>query len=354
MHICDSVEDERRALETIQIRNQRGRGGPSFSPLGNIDGSNPTLDSIEVLRDSPLCWPATLAREDAVRVDLVLNILACLYDRAVTLWDDFRMVFDSMPVLSSDDDGQYFCVPSLPIYERWPDGTFPADIQRRAKSCYWLLKSTSRISLSGDAPSEAALMSVCQPVGAVTFKHVAGLAAVVCIVRALERLERTLQEWAQVLHRYSPGAPFTWLCETDGARVGLILAQHVANIENEQGQPSDRDVEIDSLIEAADAWLELADVFVGHTKDIAQASERAEERTRAQISGQRTLAAKTAAKQTRGKARAITPADVAKYFNERPGQKYQTLQSELASEYKVSESTVARRYKDAKNEKLLS
>ena len=52
----EAVAQEIQALKTIKTRWQLR--GWHFTPLERLDGENEVIESIYLLRDSPLCWPS--------------------------------------------------------------------------------------------------------------------------------------------------------------------------------------------------------------------------------------------------------------------------------------------------------
>lgn len=354
----DPVEQEMRCLWSMRARWTRG-AGPSFSPLENIDGSNPTVQRIYALLDSPLCWPEIFPSEDA-RADWVLNALLDVYEKALSPWDEFRTVFvprDFMFVCEgaalSTDAGTGDTNTS-----RWPYGTFPASIQASARSIYWHLKSSSRFS-STDAPSKWGLDCLGLETHRIEFRHVVGLAVAVCVSLVLDGYERALAEWELVLHRVDPSRPFAWLAMHDSQYLAAFLSAYVASPLHDQDSARELETRQKLLLRNAEDWLGLLDVEDAHKARIEQTAvvvgQRVAMQTRASVKGERANQARQAAAMPRKKkVAALTPQIVADYFGARLGQKWEPVIAELAGQYEVSESTVARRYKEAREQNLLS
>ncbi|MEI7516830.1 MAG: hypothetical protein WCK81_15695, partial [Betaproteobacteria bacterium] len=158
---------------------------------------------------------------------------------------------------------------ALPIYSRWPNGTFTAKIQGEAKSRYWLLKSTSR-SLVGDIPNKLSLEGVIPASSTLKFEHATGMAAVVCIARALEHYNDTLTEWACVIRQEIPGQSFEWLVQNKPALLERLLAEYVVSSANRH--ETERALRVATLTKNAQAWLELANTEDDHQAEIERVS----------------------------------------------------------------------------------
>jgi len=346
----DLIESERHALDTIRVRCARGVGG-AFSPLENIDGTNSIFDSIDALVDSPLCWPGMSTPGYEQQADTVLESLRDLYERAVQPWEQFRTLHPPLPYMrvwattEADQDAG-----ALPIYDRWPNGTFPAKIQREAKGRYWLLKSTSRFSAS-EIPNKWDLDFVSPAIAPLKFEHVAGMAVVVCIARALEQYKDTLTEWAYVAREKMSGHSFEWLTQNKPALLEKLLAEHVAS--SDSGYEAERASRVAALAKNAEAWLELVNTEDYHQAEIERTTGNATRKTLAKVAAEKASSARKSAKNPRS-AKHLTAQMVADDFKARPGVKFQIVQGELADKYQVHESTIARRHKEAKEKNLLS
>ena len=69
----DKVEDERQGLHSIRQRWQLR--GWKFTPLERLDGVNETIESLDALRNSPVCWSNTTTKSPHPRVELLLDDL---------------------------------------------------------------------------------------------------------------------------------------------------------------------------------------------------------------------------------------------------------------------------------------
>ena len=343
----DTVDRERQALRTIQARNEKCRGGPAFSPMENIDGTNPIADSIQALQDSPLCWVSIASRDLLTDPTRVLPALADLYERAVQPWEQFRTVTGpiNFSLVYGMSDAAQDAEPA-PVYMRWPYGTFPAKIQHEARLRYFELASTTRYSVE-DVPSKRGLEEVNPPCSPLDFRHLAGLAATVCISLALEQYEETLAEWAAAVHECAPGLPFKWLVQHDPGRVELILAAYLASPANDNGWAARaREDEAAGLAKNAEGWLALADMEDSHQAEIERTTTRAKvEATALTLERVRVEKSRSASVSAKNLRTPLTPKLVANHFNanqelaqKRGGQKRLVL--DLVCRYKVSESTV--------------
>lgn len=293
-----------------------------------------------------------------MRADRVLAILGDLYERAVQPWEKFRTVQPPerfMLICCTGDVTQD--AEAAPIYDRWPYGTFPPEIQRDARFRYWELKTTTRFSLD-DTPDKWSLEQVHPATKPLDFRHVAGIAAIVCISEALEHYEETLSEWAVVVHRHSPGLSFKWLAQCDPGRLEMILAAYLTSTEGDKGRARAREMQAAMLVKNAEGWLALADLDDSHQAEIERATLRAkaqaEMHTLAQVKAEISSRNSAIAKGPRGNAKTLTPQAVADYFNARPGEKQEILAAEMAAIFGVGERTITRRLAEARKGNLLS
>lgn len=324
---CKTIDQECEALRTIRGRWQRR--GWKFTPLNRLDGTNETSDSIDALRNSPVCWSNVSRAAHGPSVELLLDDLDDLLARALQPWNELRTVFE--------------CAASGREFSRWPDGMCPARIHREARYRFWELVTTSRFSVN-EVPSIAELQTVNWTDSTVTVRHVAGLAAVVCIIEAIDALEQIESWWVEDTKGYRGGMAFQWLAEDDPEQMNLILETVCGG--PEKWEPFAQ--KIRDAVEAknqAESWLSHLGTldFDRAELDHIRKVERAERSSKARLSAQ-----------TLRKAAILTPEVVASYFNDRPAQKWETVCDDLAELYKVSVRTVARRYKDAKEKNLVT
>ncbi len=339
----DAIGRERRALRSIQMRNQR-----PVLPLENIDGSNSVIDSILLLQDSPLCWVGTLGIDDEFRAGRVLASLQELYERAMQPWEQFRTVQPNNNSLSACRIDYPLQDEKVIAYDRWPYGTFPVEIQRESRMRYRELKTTSRFSME-DVPSKWALERLNPPCDPLDFRHLAGLAATACIVEALEQYEETIEEWAYVVCRELPGVPFTWLAQHDPGRLELILAAYT-----DSGRSGSRAREIQAamLVKNAESWLSLADLDDQHQAEIEQVAVRSNAQVAVKVQAEISSRNRVAGKKTK-KAIDLTPQVVADYFKTNASRQVKANIADLADNFNVSKRTVSTRLQEAKKSNLM-
>lgn len=330
----ERIEREREALRTIRGR-WRLRGW-HFSPLERVDGENEVIDSLYAVADSPVCWPSLerlLPDSDAPR--LLIDDLEELYWRAESPWEKYRTVFDH-------EDSQRDLL-------RWPYGTFPATLRREVMYRFWELKTTTRFSVS-DNPSVRALRDVNRPSEQVSDRHVVSLAAMVCIVRAIENLEAIRSSWNVASSRYRKGCPFDWMATQDIERLEPILGRVLDD-------PSERAFLVSKVAEGwrecrqAESWLVHADTLEFHEESVERAMKATEAETLDRVSETRKAQATQAARKPRA---AISVDDVVAYFNAHLGKERKEKILYLVEHHGVSEATVERRIKEAKKKNLLS
>lgn len=313
---------EREALKAIRGRWQLR--GWKFTPLERTDGVNETLESIDALRNSPVCW-SSFSREH--NIEELLEDIEDAYRYALKPWAEHRTIFD--------------CKAAQREFLRWPDGMFSARIQRDARSRFWELVTTSRFSVNA-VPNLFDLQLVNWPMGKITIRHVVSIAAMVCIIEAIQALEQIEYRWREDSRVYRHGKPFDWLSKHNPKKIDSILSVMLETLE--ESEPHNREIrDAREALEQADAWLSHLTTTNFHQEEFEQSAKVA-----------------TAEKSKKARAAAKTPRKhlpvqvVADYFNARPGKQWQLLQEELAALYGVSGSTVARRYKVAKESNLLS
>jgi hypothetical protein len=242
----NKLQKECEALNTIRIRWTRR--GAKFTPLERIDGVNETLESIDALKNSPVCWSRFGL---ANNIEQLLDDLEDNYRHALAPWNKYRTLFD--------------CKAGQREFLRWPEGTFPKKIQREATSRFWELITTSRFSVNA-APCVQALQEVNTPIGKFTLLHIVSLAVMVCILDAIQALEQVEYWWREDSGTHLQGQHFDWLCEHDPEKIDLILSAILAK--PEALQPYDQAV-IDSreALAQADAWLSHLATMNFHQKE---------------------------------------------------------------------------------------
>lgn len=331
------VDDERQPLQGPLDYSEKCFKVRVDSPLDIDDGSNSIIDSVRALQGSPLCWPCTQLRDDEWRADRVLESLLALHERAVSPWEEFIVVPPptgrglGLDLMDATPDQR------KAIYSQSLYGTFPAKIQENARRWFWELQTTSRFSVE-DKPCKRDLEQVNLWSAPLGFKHVAGLAATVCIARVLWEFEETLAEWARVVCNELPGPPFEWLAQRGPARLEPILSAYLACDRAAEGE---RALRVATLVKSAEGWLALAE------------SEGAKQEELVRVEAARKTQPRKAASGPRGKGKELTAQMVADYAKANPGKMKKTLVAGLMDKYKAKERTVIRRHKEAKDRNLM-
>lgn len=318
----NKIRKECEALKTIRGRWQLR--GWKFTPLERIDGVNETLESINALRNSPVCW-SSFSRER--NIEELLDDIEDAYRYALKPWAQHQTVFD--------------CKAAQREFLRWPAGTFSARIQRDARSRFWELVTTSRFSVNA-VPSVFDLQRVNWPGEKITIRHVVSLVAMVCIIEAIQALEQIEYWWREDSRPYRAGKPFGWLAKCDPKKMDVILSVMLETLEESEPH-NQKTKDAREALEQADAWLSHLTTMNFHQEEVEQSVKVA--------TAEKSKKARAAAKTLR---KDLPVQVVADYFNARPGKRWQVLQEELAELHEVSESTVARRYQKAKENNLLS
>jgi|GEM_PF-4975020 len=350
------VQAEQQALQTIQAHWRGKMFGRGFSPLENLDGTNPILETLQELQDSPLCMAGTWGK-GIDRPANVLRQLKEIYEDALIPWERLRTVQppECFSLVAADDPSAFVCNhPS--IYNRWPYGTFPREVRREVQYRFRELVSTSRFAV-GDHPSEHALLEVNPIYPPLQFAHVACLAAIVLIWEALKEYLKILEEWEQVVEQAAQGLPYTWLLQSDPGRVERILSAHLSRSLDASAVLRLQTVEIRAKTDCAGAWLELANMSDDHRSEIEVATIKATTQAVAQTmqaaKNAKSEQARTNAKKARSK---VTAEDWAQYLSKRSvgrGGMDATMQ-DFADRRGVSLRTVYRRHEEAKEKNLLS
>lgn len=346
----DRVEAERQALMTVQARWGTRLGGPSFSPVECLDGSNPILDMIQELQDSPLCTVSTWGHGIEQPVD-VLRELQELYERALKPWEDLRTV--RPPGLAYCDATGEFVDGSPDIYNRWPDGTFPREVQLQARRRYRELVTTSRFSVD-DHPDKRALLALNPIAPPLRFAHVAGLAATVCIVEALEKYREVVEGWAGVVREAAPGFPL----RSDPARVERMLSAHLSASPEAIEALRLQTLEIRSKTDRAGSWVAFAEADDDHQSEIETATTRAATKAEAAtvLAAKKVESERQQLRASKPRANSATLDGWVQHLATHPpghGGMEATMQ-EFADLTGVSLSTVQRRHREAKKKNLVS
>jgi len=265
--------------------------------LDRLDGINDTSESIDALRHSQVSWPELSKEASIPEVESLLDELEGLFGRSMEPWDELKTVFE--------------CAASQREFYRWPEGMYPATIRREAQYRFQELRTTTRFSVD-EVPSIAALEEVNSTSSNVTLRHVVALAVMVCVVEAIEALEQVEGTFSNAEMRGQCGDSLRDAVEAKGR--AELWASH----------------------------LETMDFEMDRHEHIAK-SEQAK----------RSAKARKAATASR-KASALTVELVAECFNKRRDEKWEAVRDDLAEHWKVSGSTVARRYSAAKKLNLVS
>jgi len=329
------VKDERLEHERQSLRTIRGRWrlrGWHFNPLERLDGESEIIDSLYLLADSPVCWPSLerlLPDRESLRT--LIDDLEDLYGRAMLPWEQSRTVFEH-----KDTQRDFL---------RWPYGTFPARLRKDAMSRFWELKTTTRFSVS-EVPSIHSLRRVNCPSGEVTDRRVVSLAAMVCIVQAIESLEAIQSSWIAASSIYRKGRPFGWMLDHDTERLETILRLVLDD-------PTERGFFVSQVADAwderrqAEAWLAHANTLELQEESVEQAIKATEAKTLAKRKAQATEAARKPRK-------GLTAELVASHLKANPGKLQKALVLELAEQHGVNERTVERHLKAARDGNLLT
>lgn len=341
---------------TIQASWGCRLGGPSFSPLECLDGTNPIIDTIRDLEDSPLCMVGTWGRGIDKPSD-VLSELEDLYQRALEPWERLRTVQPPARyalVYCGDHAEFQDTLPS--IYSRWPYGTFPLEVQREARLRFRELVTTSRMSVD-DHPNKHELLQLNTPLPPLQFAHVATLAAMVCIVEAMEKYIEVLGEWGRVVQRATHGTPYTWLLRSDPGRVERILSAHLNDSREAWDELRLQALEIRAKTDRAGDWLGLANLDDEHQAEIEGATTKAAaEATTATIEAVKSARSKQAQANASKPRASVAVESWVQYLKAHPPKRggMTAAKQEFADLNSVSLATVERRHDEAKRKNLLS
>lgn len=333
----DAIAQEIRALKTI--KNRWELRGWHFTPLERLDGENEVIESLYLLRNSPLCWPSFDRKALDSNTARLLDDLEELYNMAASPWREFRTVVD--------------CESSQREYLRWPYGTYSAKIRKECRLRFWELVTTTRFSVDG-IPNINELQQFNFPLPPLTARHLASIAAMVCVHDAIGALEQILSSWTAESRIQRIGKPFRWLVENDPGRLELILSELLLKNGNEREFYSAQVRDAWDSKKQGERWLAHLDILDVHEAELERSVEAAKVLTLAQLKSKQSSLAKRAASAPRKQSTArLTGQMVADYFKAHP-QKYEVNISELAALHRVSESTVRRRYASAVEVNLIS
>ncbi len=323
------------------MRNIRSRWklrGWHFTPLENLEGENEVVNSLYLLKDSVLCGLDIDTKPLDSNTTQLLENLEELYERALLPWEEFRTVFE--------------CGTTKREFFRWPYGTYSAKIRREARYRFWELKTTSRFAVN-EIPNIHALQQVNWPCPPISERHVASLAAMVCITEAIEALESVLSSWRVECRIGLKGKSFDCVGKRDHQRLESLVFEILKS-------PNERASYIEYVRDAwnaqhhAELWLSHCDTLDFHLSELEKHGHAVKSQTVEKLKHSASTRASVAAKSLRKKTSQLTVEVVAEYFNAHVGQKFDVSTSELAEKYGVSERTVSRRRKNAEEKNLLS
>lgn len=302
----------------------------------------PIYKEIEKLRDSPICWVSILKDQD---IEKLLDDLEESYIYAIKTFDEYITTQGEL---------------SLCDFYNFDEYLFPPDVYEEAKSRFWELITTSRFSVNSE-PSVWLLQNVRSPNETITMRHIVALAVMACVKEAIDSLEWIEFWWSDATELFRKGRDFAWLTEHDANELDDILCFVYGYPDGTDPFPEFSNDPPESLdlccgkIKGARDSLKQADLWSAHLATM-NFSHRENHFSRIGEKFEKSEKAKAIAKKPRKvQTKNVTPELVAKRYNERaPGTKWEGLCADLAAEFAVSERTVSRRYKTAKEKNLLS
>ena len=258
------------------------------------DKPDPERQAFEILELIEALRDATWCQSSACRdhnIEQFLDDIEDSYRSAMEPWVVHRTTPDE---LAHED------------FYRWHEYMFPPDVFQEARWRFNELVTTSRFSVE-ETPCLHDLEQVNSANDKINQQHIVSLAAIACIRFTLEDLES----------------------------IEFLDAQ--------------KDIDrISDQIEKARSLKMNADLWLSHMATLCAAQRQ----TVFERKEQPRAASKKPRKPTTA---AVTPELVAIRFNIRTiGKKWETILTELAEEFNVSESTIARHYRKAKKKNLLS
>ncbi len=296
-----TVQSECRSLIGIRQSWQSVVGWP----LDRLDGENGIIECIENLRTWMLYDDQTIETAHRKTIDHLIEDLDDLYRTALHTFDEFKTVFE--------------CKDTSRHQLRWPDGTYPASIRHNAKRQFWEIVTTTRYEVR-DMKQITELIEVkLIPTPPLKTRHAVSLAIMVCVKDAIEALE-------QIEATADGGSTVYFLEEARQAR------------------------------DHAKSWLTYLRTLIVASREQNRAVNKACTEIEIQFKAERSKKARASAKAPRKKTtKSVTPELVATRFNNRSqNTKWETVRDEIAEEFKVSERTVSRLYKIAKENNLVS
>ena len=291
----DTLKNECRSLQTIREK-WRSVGWP----LGRIDGENGIIECLHELRNFTLYEALSTKTANGQTIEQLIEDLEDFYRIALRAWDEFRTVFDH------EHSQQHFL--------RWPDGTYPAKIRRLAHWDFWEMATTTRFNVRDTQTAGELIAMHFNSLPPLEKKHSVSLAIMVCISEAIEALE-----------------------------------QIEATADNEDDQTNLN--EAWEAREHAEFWLSHFETLNVASRELHYAVKKARAETERQFRAEISESNRRPGYRV---AKGLTQDVIASYFKERPGQKYESLISELADKFGASVETVSRRHSEAKKKNLLS
>jgi hypothetical protein len=256
----------------------------------------------------------------------LLDDLEDAYRHVLNRWNEHRTVFD--------------CENKPSPFLQWPDGTFTAEVQRDVSYRFHELVTTSRFSVN-EMPNLYELHAFNPPSENVTLGHAASLAAMVCILEAIEALELIEDWWREDSETVRAGTSFDWLLKHDRNRLDMIISDVFA-------APEEPEAYNQQITLAMDA-LDQANLWISHLTTIDCSAKEKKLSTRIDASRKATSLAK---KPRKGKD--LTDELLVAYFKKwRDTKQSKFIVSELAEKYELDERTIYRRHKKAKERNLL-
>lgn len=231
--------------------------------------------------------PALHDSDDAARFQWLIEKLGDIYASIHSTFDEFRPHFDPM---------------------EWHRPRHDEEALQSAKLLFYELMSTTRFDVVDLTQAGKIIATKFQPFRPLRRRHAIALAALVCLINALESLEE--------------------LTDTQAAGKARLLV--------DAAESSDQ----------AASWLDHLTVEDLAGDQLRREVEKTQAETVQKIKSERSKQATQAAKKLRT---ALTPELAASHLKANPGKPQKALVIELAENYNVSERTVRTRMKEAKN-----
>lgn len=279
--------EEAEALHRIGMGWRFVLRGIHSSPLESpCEGTSPFDAAVERLRGSALVWPSfdaqALNKSTAVRLDRIATATE------TALWYFVPVRTKSPPMLSGDawapvepsGWGVEQCIP--PFVHRWVKRTFFA------------MQSTSRPALDEDTqPSIAALCEsgFYAPPSPLRDAHLAAVAALVCLARALYALDDVLSHWRWAVAQAAPALHFEGRAGSAEWEDAIYAARRDAGLRSYEAE---RLGDASNRIAQAEGWLGCA----AQTIEADRAAQRAAYSARVSEREQQTKRRSEAARKT--------------------------------------------------------